>query len=291
MFSLGNIKERIIERKIKEVEEHTNKRIRHMEESLNAIRKLVDDLRKETESLKKQGVELKAGEETITKMQDELRKSGEFIARGEEEIKKGFEELKKSEEELYEKIKGGSLLQEQPAADMRPAQTAQAGGVTGNIAETAEGAENADTEEQPEQETQEKSRGRTMRDRLLHKKSKEPVKGRAAKGASMNGGKGKAEQAAETARTSDAEIIEPAVEAGESPEKITGFSRSMETPLDKLFELVTSKGQMRVDQAAKAFKVKEKQIDEWARILEEHNLIEIHYPAMGKPVLKPKQRK
>ncbi|MCX6815725.1 MAG: hypothetical protein NT120_02650, partial [Candidatus Aenigmarchaeota archaeon] len=69
-------------------------------------------------------------------------------------------------------------------------------------------------------------------------------------------------------------------------EKHAEVERNMQTPLDALLDLVMKRGKLNFAEAAKNFHVKEKQIEEWARILEDHNLIEMHYPAMGKPVMK-----
>ncbi len=74
--------------------------------------------------------------------------------------------------------------------------------------------------------------------------------------------------------------------------KTEGKSRhveqTVETPLDELLELIINNGSVKIIDAAKTFNVKEKQIEEWARILEEHDLIEIHYPVIGKSVLRKK---
>jgi hypothetical protein len=61
------------------------------------------------------------------------------------------------------------------------------------------------------------------------------------------------------------------------------------TPLDKLYEYVSSHGKVRINEAARQFEVSEEQIEDWARILEVRNLIEIYYPAFGKPELRKKK--
>lgn len=71
-------------------------------------------------------------------------------------------------------------------------------------------------------------------------------------------------------------------------EKKAHLEKSIETPLDRLLELVMKNDKINFSQAAKIFHVKDKQIEEWAQILEDHGLVEIHYPAIGKPVLKRK---
>ena len=60
------------------------------------------------------------------------------------------------------------------------------------------------------------------------------------------------------------------------------------TPLDKLYEYVSSHSKVRINEAARQFEVSEEQIEDWARILETRNLIEIYYPAFGKPELRKK---
>ena len=60
------------------------------------------------------------------------------------------------------------------------------------------------------------------------------------------------------------------------------------TPIDDLFELVMKDGRVKITDAAKKFGVFEARIEEWAKILEDHGLIEIHYSAMGKPELRKK---
>jgi ribulose bisphosphate carboxylase small subunit len=61
---------------------------------------------------------------------------------------------------------------------------------------------------------------------------------------------------------------------------------SGKTQIDELFEMVMEKGSVKIKEAAIKFKVHEAQIEEWAKILQEHGLIEIHYPVFGKPELK-----
>lgn len=67
-------------------------------------------------------------------------------------------------------------------------------------------------------------------------------------------------------------------------------SEEMKTPIDELFELVMKYGIVPLPDAAKKFGVTEAQLEEWAKILESHGLIEIHYPAIGKTELRKKIR-
>ena len=65
----------------------------------------------------------------------------------------------------------------------------------------------------------------------------------------------------------------------------------VETNIDKLYKHIKEKGKVRVTEAAKMFDVKAEKIEEWGKILEDHDLIELHYPAIGKPILKIREVK
>ena len=58
-----------------------------------------------------------------------------------------------------------------------------------------------------------------------------------------------------------------------------------ETDFDKLYNLVQKKGKVKMSGVAKTFKIKRKKAEEWARILEDHNLLKVHYPPIGEPEL------
>lgn len=59
----------------------------------------------------------------------------------------------------------------------------------------------------------------------------------------------------------------------------------LETSVDKLLDLVKKEKVIKFSDAAKKLNVNEKQIEEWGKILEDHKLIELDYPVVGKPVL------
>jgi len=59
----------------------------------------------------------------------------------------------------------------------------------------------------------------------------------------------------------------------------------LETDIDKLYRIISKNGMVRVTDAAKTLKVPKSKIEEWGRILEEHELIMLHYPPFGEPVL------
>ena len=62
--------------------------------------------------------------------------------------------------------------------------------------------------------------------------------------------------------------------------------KQTETELDSLLELVNENGVVSLTQAAKVFNVTQEKIKEWAKILEDHNLIKIFYPAISEPLLR-----
>ncbi len=64
------------------------------------------------------------------------------------------------------------------------------------------------------------------------------------------------------------------------------FTGRISTDVDNLVDIVNENGKIRTGALAKSMKVDEKQIEKWARILEENKLIKIHYLAMGKPELR-----
>ena len=65
-----------------------------------------------------------------------------------------------------------------------------------------------------------------------------------------------------------------------------------ETDVDKLVELVNRYERIKMGEIAQVFEVKMPIVEEWARILEEHDLIKVHYPPIGDAELvkrKPKE--
>jgi hypothetical protein len=59
---------------------------------------------------------------------------------------------------------------------------------------------------------------------------------------------------------------------------------TVETDMDKILEMVTTK--ISIDKIASETGMKEDHIMEMAKILEDHGLIKIEYPAIGKPFLR-----
>lgn len=52
--------------------------------------------------------------------------------------------------------------------------------------------------------------------------------------------------------------------------------------IDKLFELISEAGHIRTDEAARKLKVHELQIEEWGKILEDHDLVTLKKSSAGK---------
>ncbi len=64
-------------------------------------------------------------------------------------------------------------------------------------------------------------------------------------------------------------------------------SPRIQTAVDQLMVLVKDRGGVTFAEAAAALNAGTENIEEWGRILEEHGLVRLHYPAMGKPMLLP----
>lgn len=67
--------------------------------------------------------------------------------------------------------------------------------------------------------------------------------------------------------------------------KITGKTPYIETEIDRLYKLVKERGSIKISEAAKKIGVSEDTVRGWGEVLEEHKLIELHYPIAGKPSL------
>ncbi|MEA3255652.1 MAG: hypothetical protein U9Q22_07435, partial [Candidatus Altiarchaeota archaeon] len=67
----------------------------------------------------------------------------------------------------------------------------------------------------------------------------------------------------------------------------------VETSIDRLYQLVQRYEKVRIDnKLARRLGVSRSQIENWAVILEEHDLVELHYPAIGEPeIRKIKEKK
>ena len=55
------------------------------------------------------------------------------------------------------------------------------------------------------------------------------------------------------------------------------------TDIDTMYEILKEKKKLKIKTLAKYFKVDDATILEWARVLEEANLLTVHYPTIGEP--------
>jgi hypothetical protein len=58
-----------------------------------------------------------------------------------------------------------------------------------------------------------------------------------------------------------------------------------ETEIDALYNKIIKEKKLSINDAMKSFKVTKELVEEWAKVLEEHKLITLRYPAMGSPLL------
>ncbi|MBN2250894.1 MAG: hypothetical protein JW724_02315 [Candidatus Altiarchaeota archaeon] len=74
---------------------------------------------------------------------------------------------------------------------------------------------------------------------------------------------------------------------GRKEEKSPVESNKVETSIDRLYQLVDKYKRLKIDNTlSKKLGVSRAQIEGWAMILEEHNLVELHYPAIGEPEIR-----
>lgn len=72
---------------------------------------------------------------------------------------------------------------------------------------------------------------------------------------------------------------------GKNESDINVVSGRYNTPLDELYSLVQAKTSLPLAEVAKKFRISEELAEEWAKILESHHLLVIHYPSFGGPLL------
>ena len=64
------------------------------------------------------------------------------------------------------------------------------------------------------------------------------------------------------------------------------IGRHIQTTVDELLKTLETFGSMPIDKLASMFGVKPDLIEEWGKILEEHDIVTVVYPTFGKPYLK-----
>ncbi|MBI3622886.1 hypothetical protein HY212_02285 [Candidatus Pacearchaeota archaeon] len=68
-------------------------------------------------------------------------------------------------------------------------------------------------------------------------------------------------------------------------------SEGLDTELDTLYQLLNEKERLSIGAIAKAFNVQKEKALEWSKILEEHDLVTIEYPAFNDPEVEVKEKK
>ncbi len=72
----------------------------------------------------------------------------------------------------------------------------------------------------------------------------------------------------------------------EVKQKVYAAGKVIETDFDSLYNLVLEKNKVKISEVAKMFKIDKKKAEEWVQILDEHGLVQIHYPPMGEPEIR-----
>ena len=73
----------------------------------------------------------------------------------------------------------------------------------------------------------------------------------------------------------------------EETKKFKAQRGAVKTSIDKLFELVRKYNKLKIsDGLARRLNVSRAQVEEWCIILEDHNLVELHYPTIGEPEIR-----
>lgn len=85
--------------------------------------------------------------------------------------------------------------------------------------------------------------------------------------------------------------IEPLQDKKHVKEKADTNTRIVKTDFDRIIEYVDEKKDVSITDLANHFKLPKEKIEEWAKILSEHNLIEIFYPTFGEARIRKKETK
>lgn len=139
-----------------------------------------------------------------------------------------------------------------------------------------------------------KSSKKTIRKKIKTKKSltkkvkkPESVKKQAEKPFRKKRGEKKPSKKARVKR-----VLKKMIKRGESPSEAGIPSEYLlKTDIDKLYQSISEKGMIKVNDASRIYKVPKEKIEEWGRILEDHDLAILHYPPFGDPFLLLKKYK
>jgi len=89
-----------------------------------------------------------------------------------------------------------------------------------------------------------------------------------------------------TKKTTEEKQIEKGKPEKETKQKAYTAGKVIETDFDVLYKLVLEKNKVKISEVAKMFKIDKKKAEEWVQILDERDLVRIHYPAMGEPEIR-----
>ena len=76
-----------------------------------------------------------------------------------------------------------------------------------------------------------------------------------------------------------------------SPFKLSGRIQYLSTDIDALRNYVIEKKRVKLSEAAAKFNVSKNIIEDWGSILEDHHILDMHYPVAGEPTLKVHEHK
>jgi len=72
------------------------------------------------------------------------------------------------------------------------------------------------------------------------------------------------------------------------PEEIEKLRGRIETDIDEILRIVERRGLIGIDEIQKKLNIPQDKIEEWGKVLEKHELVELFYPPIGKPELRKK---
>ena len=75
-----------------------------------------------------------------------------------------------------------------------------------------------------------------------------------------------------------------------SPREIEEIKLKVDTDIDEILRIVERKGSISVGEIKDKLMIPEDKIEEWGKVLEHHNLVEVFYPPIGKPELRRKPK-
>ncbi|MBU0762215.1 MAG: hypothetical protein KKD39_04265, partial [Candidatus Altiarchaeota archaeon] len=69
-----------------------------------------------------------------------------------------------------------------------------------------------------------------------------------------------------------------------TPVKKVQEGKKVETTIDRFYQTIKKEEHLKInDLLSKKLKIDRTKLEQWSLILEEHNLVELHYPAIGEP--------